>query len=80
MGLTEPVRAAVVGCGGAGRNHAAEYRRAFGTELVGVCDVGAERAADLADESGVPAFGDTSLDGVAPRAWRNSRRRRGTAT
>lgn len=58
MSHEKPVRAAVVGCGGAGRNHAAGYRRSSDAELIGVCDLDGERAAELGDEYGVPAFED----------------------
>lgn len=53
-----PIRAAIVGCGGAGRNHAAGYRNAANAELVGVCDLDHDRADALASEHEVPAFYD----------------------
>lgn len=53
--------AAVVGCGGAGTNHARSYRSADGVRLVGVCDVDGDRAATLAAEHDVPAF-ETQAD------------------
>ena len=56
----QPVRAAVVGCGGAGRNHAAGYRRSSNAELIGVCDLDADRAAELAADHDVPAYDDLS--------------------
>jgi len=67
--MTErPIRAAVVGCGGAGRNHATGYRTAADAELVAVCDFDRERADDLADEYGVAAYYDleTLLDESEP--------------
>lgn len=53
---SNPLRAAVVGCGGAGENHASGYAQAGNAELVGVCDLDGERADDLASEYGVPAY------------------------
>lgn len=48
---------AVVGCGGAGTEHARAYKRLSGqVELVGVCDVVAERAARLATEVGAKPY------------------------
>lgn len=52
------IRAAIVGCGGAGRNHAAGYRNASNAELVAVCDFDRERADDLAAEYDAEAFYD----------------------
>lgn len=52
------IRAAIVGCGGAGRNHASGYRNAENAELVGVCDFDRERADDLASDYDVRAFYD----------------------
>lgn len=53
-----PVRAAIVGCGGAGRNHASGYRKAANADLVAVCDFDRARANELASEHGVDAFYD----------------------
>lgn len=50
--------AAVVGCGGAGTNHARSYRSSDDASLVGVCDLDTDRAAELAAEYDVPAFED----------------------
>lgn len=51
------MRAAVVGCGGAGREHAQAYQRLRGrVELVGVCDVVGERAQRLAGEVQTRAY------------------------
>lgn len=60
--------AAVVGCGGAGTNHARAYRSADNANLVGVCDLDADRAAELAADYEVPAFEDQEnlLDEVDP--------------
>lgn len=46
----DTLRAAVVGCGGAGRNHARSYHSIPGVQLVGVCDIDADRAGRLAAE------------------------------
>jgi predicted dehydrogenase len=53
----EPVRLAIVGCGGMGRRHLAglaELERRVGhlVELVAVCDLNAANANELADEAG----------------------------
>jgi UDP-N-acetylglucosamine 3-dehydrogenase len=50
------LRVAVVGCGGAGREHARAYRRLDGVELVAVCDVVGERAERLAAEVGARPY------------------------
>jgi predicted dehydrogenase len=54
--MTEPVRLAIVGCGGMGRRHLAglaELTKADprSTELVAVCDLNEQNAGDLADEA-----------------------------
>lgn len=66
--LGRPIRAAIVGCGGAGWNHASGYRNATNAELVGVCDLDQERANDLASEHDVRAFYDLTemLAGCSP--------------
>lgn len=51
-----PIRAAVVGCGGAGQNHAAGYRTAADAELVAACDLDRERADDLAADFDVATY------------------------
>lgn len=56
----DPLRAAVVGCGGAGKNHASGYSLATNAELVGVCDLDEDRADALGAEHDVPAFTDQS--------------------
>lgn len=58
--MSDDLEAAVVGCGGAGTNHARGYRNAEGARLVAVCDVDAERAGAVAEEFGVPAYESTS--------------------
>ena len=60
MDSQRSVRAAVVGCGGAGRNHAAGYRQSPHAELIGVCDLDTERAAELAADHDVPAYDELS--------------------
>ena len=54
--MTEPVRLAIVGCGGMGRRHLAgltELARSEhnNVELVAVCDLNAQNAQDLAEEA-----------------------------
>jgi UDP-N-acetylglucosamine 3-dehydrogenase len=63
-----PVRAAVVGCGPRGRDHAEALRAAEGIELVGVADRAAERRETIATELGVPAHAGLAelLDAAAP--------------
>ena len=51
------IRVAVVGCGEFGRNHVRVYREMEGAELAGVFDTDVSRAAALAGEFGVRAFG-----------------------
>jgi len=58
--ISGPISAGVVGCGGAGRNHAAGYRNAANAELVGVCDLDRERADALAAEYDVDAYYELS--------------------
>lgn len=52
------VRAAIVGCGDIGRVHAAILAGMPGVDIVGVCDVVAERRDEFARALGVPAFAD----------------------
>ncbi len=55
------LRVAVVGCGGAGGEHARAYATMVGrVEVVGVCDVLPERAARLADAVGTLPYGDVA--------------------
>lgn len=56
MAAHSELTTAVVGCGGAGTNHAQGYRSADGVRLVGVCDVDADRATELAADHDVLAF------------------------
>ena len=60
MPVDQQLRAAVVGCGGAGANHTAGYRRAAGAELVAVCDLDKTRADSLAAEYDVASYADLS--------------------
>lgn len=52
--MSSTLRTAVIGCGGAGTNHATGYARADGAELIAVCDLDADRAATLAADQDVP--------------------------
>ncbi len=54
--MTPNLNAAVVGCGGAGSNHARGYELAEGVDLVAVCDLDETRARKLAEEHGVRSF------------------------
>ena len=54
--MTDPLRLAIVGCGGMGRRHLAglsELERCVGhlVELMAVCDLNEANANDLADEA-----------------------------
>jgi predicted dehydrogenase len=53
-----PFRAVLVGCGPRGEGHANAYALADDVELVGCCDLDAERAADLARRFDIPTFSD----------------------
>ena len=49
--MTEkPIRVAVVGVGDFGRNHVRVWSEMDGVELVGIVDINAERAAQVAAE------------------------------
>lgn len=50
------MRVAVVGCGGMGRVHAQSFAGMADAELVGVCDIDAELAGELARKTGTRAF------------------------
>jgi predicted dehydrogenase len=68
--IVEPVRLAIVGCGGMGRRHLAglgELKRAGDrtVELVAVCDLNRQNAEDLADEA-------EALLGARPVAFNDS--------
>jgi len=58
--MTSPpdLTATVVGCGGAGANHARGYAAIEGATLAAVCDIDGDRAAALADEHDVPWYED----------------------
>ncbi|MGH9650862.1 MAG: Gfo/Idh/MocA family oxidoreductase, partial [Terriglobales bacterium] len=60
MTLEKPIRAAVIGVGAFGRNHARVYRELAqqdgNVELAGVVDSDAARAAEVAQEYGTSAF------------------------
>ena len=61
--MSAPIRAAVIGVGVFGRNHARvlfELQKTGQAELVAVCDANPERAAEIAMEFRCQAF--TSLD------------------
>lgn len=61
--MSSPIRAAVIGVGVFGRNHArvlSELQKAGQAELVAVCDANPERAAEIAMEFRCQAF--TSID------------------
>jgi UDP-N-acetylglucosamine 3-dehydrogenase len=47
---------AVIGTGFWGKNHARVYKELASTDLVGICDVNAERAKTVADQFGVKAY------------------------
>lgn len=50
------MKVAVVGCGGMGQWHAKSYAKMPGVELVGVCDINVECAAEAAKKVGTTAF------------------------
>ncbi|MFA9479539.1 Gfo/Idh/MocA family protein [Phycisphaerales bacterium AB-hyl4] len=60
--MVEALRTAVIGCGGAGRNHARAYAKAADAMLVGVCDLDQARSDATAHEFGVPGF--TSVEAM----------------
>jgi predicted dehydrogenase len=59
--MDNDLTAAVVGCGGAGVNHARGYAVADGATLAAVCDIDEERAASLADDHSVPWYDDLEV-------------------
>jgi predicted dehydrogenase len=65
--LSEKVRVAVIGVGEHGRKHARQLLEVEGAQLVGVYDLRAERAREVAAECGVRAFAslDETLGAVA---------------
>lgn len=64
------VKVGVVGVGHLGMHHARVYSEILGAKLVGVMDVEEERARDIAEPLGVPAYSDLDrfLDEAAPDA------------
>ncbi|MBS3808634.1 MAG: Gfo/Idh/MocA family oxidoreductase [Desulfobacterales bacterium] len=58
MGLTDKIRAAVVGVGYLGKFHAEKYANLEGVDLVGVVDTNRDRAAEVAKRVGTEAFAD----------------------
>ncbi len=55
-GIGAPVRMVLVGCGRISRNHSEAIARIDGLELVGVCDVIADRARAAGEAANVPWF------------------------
>ena len=53
-----PIKAAVIGVGSMGRNHARVYRELNETQLVGVADASLENAARVAEGNQTKAYGD----------------------
>lgn len=62
----ETLRAAVIGCGMMGRQHALAYQASSGIRLVGVCDLQPIAAERLGRELGAPAF--ASIDELLAEA------------
>jgi len=56
--MAEQYKAAVVGCGGAGTQHAIGYSILEGVEVVGVCDIDEAKAHALAEKVGGRPFSD----------------------
>jgi predicted dehydrogenase len=56
--MRKPLRAAVIGAGYLGNFHAQKYAALEGAQLVGVVDIDAARARDVAQRAGAPAFSD----------------------
>ncbi|MFA4016995.1 MAG: hypothetical protein RUDDFDWM_002107 [Candidatus Fervidibacterota bacterium] len=52
------MRVAIVGCGGAGSEHAVGYEQIEGVRIIGCCDIVLERARHLASRFGAEAFTD----------------------
>lgn len=50
------MKVAVIGCGGLGHIHAAAYQHMMDVELTAVCDIIADRADELAAETGATAY------------------------
>jgi len=51
-------RAAVIGCGGRGRSHAAAYSNIGEADLVACCDLAPDRREPVAEQFGIPAYAD----------------------
>ncbi|MBO7742994.1 Gfo/Idh/MocA family oxidoreductase [Paenibacillus sp. MWE-103] len=64
------MKVGVVGCGGMGHVHARSYANMKEAELVGVCDLDAELAEELARETGTRAFAsfEAMLEAADPEA------------
>ncbi|MFW6081885.1 MAG: Gfo/Idh/MocA family protein, partial [Desulfosalsimonas sp.] len=58
MGISERIRAAVVGVGYLGRFHAEKYADMTDAELVGVVDTNREQALQVARKTGASAYSD----------------------
>jgi predicted dehydrogenase len=56
--MPQPLRAAVIGAGYLGNFHAQKYAALDGARLVGVVDVDGDRARDVAQRVGAPAYTD----------------------
>lgn len=52
------LKAAVIGVGSIGQNHARVYREMDGAQLVGVADANASNAAEIGNRLNVPYYGD----------------------
>jgi len=52
------IRVGIVGCGVMGRSLASELAKVEGAKIVGFCDVSRERAEELANSYGVPAYAE----------------------
>jgi predicted dehydrogenase len=50
------IKAAVIGCGSWGRNHARVYRELPGVELAAVSDLNPETAKQIGDRYGAPSY------------------------
>jgi predicted dehydrogenase len=56
--MSRPLRAAVIGAGYLGSFHAQKYAALEGAQLVGVVDVDGQRAREVAQRAGAPAYTD----------------------
>lgn len=64
--IARPVRMILVGAGAIARTHVAALAESEFAELVAVVDAVPERAAELADVAGIPAFAYTDVGDVPP--------------